>query len=226
MNRKVRLYRVITYCIAFYAALAFLLLGPVGILKSDRMVAGNEVPAGNVEVRLDRQVQQVIVAEGTWLRYLDLYVTSEDSAGKTYNLLVYDSNNERLLQRQLALQAAAFFYRRRGSFASGLYHVWVLAVRPEISVAEDEPPVHLGERAVHDRRQGYADRLREPPRLGRERQLAPALRFFYKRDGLRVHSGSPLSARPRFISAKISSAVHSPHFTTSQRSSSAAASAR
>lgn len=103
MNRKVRLYRVITYCIAFYAALAFLLLGPVGILKSDRMVAGNEVPAGNVEVRLDRQVQQVIVAEGTWLRYLDLYVTSEDSAGKTYNLLVYDSNNERLLQRQLAL---------------------------------------------------------------------------------------------------------------------------
>ena len=72
MNRKVRLYRVITYCIAFYAALAFLLLGPVGILKSDRMVAGNEVPAGNVEARLDRQVHHATGAEGTRLRKPDL----------------------------------------------------------------------------------------------------------------------------------------------------------
>ena len=103
MNRKIRGYRLITYCIAFYAVLAFLLLGPAGILKSDRTVAGNEAPAGSVEVRLDRQVQQVIVAEGTWLRYLDLYVTSEESGGRTYNLLVYDSQNQRLLQRQIAL---------------------------------------------------------------------------------------------------------------------------
>lgn len=103
MNRKIKRCRAITYCIAFYAVLAFLLLGPAGILKSDRTVAGNEAPAGSVEVRLDRQVQQVIVAEGTWLRYLDLYVTSEESAGRTYNLLVYDSDNERLLQRQIAL---------------------------------------------------------------------------------------------------------------------------
>ena len=42
-----------------------LALGPGRILDSDRAVAGNEAPAGTVQVRLDQQIQQVLIAEGS-----------------------------------------------------------------------------------------------------------------------------------------------------------------
>ena len=103
MNRKIRVYRAITYIVLFYAAAAFFLLGRCGILKKDRTVAGTEVPAGTVQVRMDQQVQQVFLAEGTYLRYLDLYMMSGDPGGESYHLYIYDENNEILLDRALSV---------------------------------------------------------------------------------------------------------------------------
>lgn len=103
MNRKIRVYRAITYIVLFYAAAAFFLLGRCGILKKDRTVAGTEVPAGTVQVRMDQQVQQVFLAEGTYLRYLDLYMMSGDPGGESYHLYIYDENNEVLLDRALSV---------------------------------------------------------------------------------------------------------------------------
>lgn len=103
MNRNVKAYRAITYIVLFYLAAVCFLLGPGGVLKEDRQVAGNEVPAGSAQVRLDRQIQQVFIAEGTYLKYLDLYVTSEESAGQVYHLLVYDDQNERLINKEIAM---------------------------------------------------------------------------------------------------------------------------
>ena len=104
MNRKVRISHVIAYLILFYAVLGCLL--PCHF-KRDRMTAGNEAICGTVQVRLDQQVQQVFLAEGTYLRYLDLYVTSEDSAGETYRLFLYDEHNEQLLNRETAMPETA-----------------------------------------------------------------------------------------------------------------------
>lgn len=103
MNRKVKAYRAVTYIVLFYLAAACFLLGPGGVLKKDRLVAGNEAAAGTVQVRLDRQVQQVFLAEGTYLKYLDLYVTSEESAGQVYHLMVYDELNQRLINKEVAM---------------------------------------------------------------------------------------------------------------------------
>lgn len=103
MNRKIKSYRAITYIVLFYLAAACLLLGPGGVLKKDRLIAGNETPAGTAQVRLDQQIQQVFVAEGTYLKYLDLYVTSEASAGKNYHLFLYDELNQRLINKEIAM---------------------------------------------------------------------------------------------------------------------------
>lgn len=103
MNRKIKSYRAITYIVLFYLAAACLLLGPGGVLKKDRLVAGNEAAVGTAQVRLDQQIQQVFVAEGTYLKYLDLYVTSEASAGKNYHLFLYDELNERLINKEIAM---------------------------------------------------------------------------------------------------------------------------
>lgn len=101
MNRKIRAHRAITYIVLFYLAAACLLLGPVGVLKKDRLVAGTEVPVGTTEVRQDRQVQQVFIAEGTYLKYLDVYVTSKSSAWQTYWLRLYNDQNEMLINREI-----------------------------------------------------------------------------------------------------------------------------
>lgn len=106
MNRKIKAYQALIYIVAFWLAAALLLLGPGKLLDSDRMVAGNEAPAGTAQVRLDQQIQQVLIAEGSYLRYLDLYVTSSDSIGKYYHLLVYDENNEILINREFELAEA------------------------------------------------------------------------------------------------------------------------
>lgn len=103
MNRKIKAHRAISYIILFYLAAACFLLGPAGVLKRDRTVGGKEAPAGTAQVRLDQQVQQVIVADGAYLRYLEIYVTSEESAGKDYHLLIYNDQNEIVLNRDFAL---------------------------------------------------------------------------------------------------------------------------
>lgn len=106
MNRKIKAYQALIYIVVFWLAAALLVLGPGKILDSDRVTAGNEAPAGTDEVRLDQQIQQVWIAEGTYLRYLDLYVTSEDSVGNYYHLLVYDEKNEILVNREFELAQA------------------------------------------------------------------------------------------------------------------------
>lgn len=99
MNRKIRAYRAITYIVLFYLAAACFLLGPGGVLKKERLVAGNEVPAGTASVRLDRQVQQVFIAEGTYLKYMDLYLTNDDAGWNSYHLRFYNDQNEMLVDR-------------------------------------------------------------------------------------------------------------------------------
>lgn len=103
MNRKIKTYRFITCMILFYLAAACFLLGPVGVLKKDRLLAGNEVPAGTAQVRLDQQIQQVFIADGTYLRYLEVYAASEDSAGERYHLYVYDEQNQVLVNREITM---------------------------------------------------------------------------------------------------------------------------
>ena len=81
MNRKIKAYQAIIYIVLFYLAAVLFLLGPGKLLEKDRLLAGAENPVGTVEVREDQQVQQVLIAEGDYLRYLELYVTSPKSAG-------------------------------------------------------------------------------------------------------------------------------------------------
>ena len=103
MNRKIKAYQAIIYIVLFYLAAVLFLLGPGKLLEKDRLLAGAENPVGTV--REDQQVQQVLIAEGDYLRYLELYVTSPKSAGEYYHLLVYDENNEMLINRDFELKA-------------------------------------------------------------------------------------------------------------------------
>lgn len=113
MNRKIRAHRAITYIVLFYLAAACFLLGPGGVLKKDRLVAGNEVPVGTAKVKLEQQVQQVFIAEGTYLKYLDLYITSEDSGWNKYHLRFYNDQNEMLIDRDFMVLGRDFpgFFR-------------------------------------------------------------------------------------------------------------------
>lgn len=81
MNRKIKAYQAIIYIVLFYLAAVLFLLGPGKLLEKDRLLAGAENPVGTVEVREDQQVQQVLIAEGDYLRYLELYVTSPNLPG-------------------------------------------------------------------------------------------------------------------------------------------------
>lgn len=103
MNRKIKLCHAITYIILFYLAAAIFLLGPMGVLKKDRTIAGSENPIGTVQVSLEQQVQQVFVAEGTYLRYLEIYVTSEESQDKDYHLYLYNEDNEVLINKEIRM---------------------------------------------------------------------------------------------------------------------------
>ena len=105
MNRKIKAYQAIIYIVLFYLAAVLFLLGPGKLLEKDRLLAGAENPVGTVEVREDQQVQQVLIAEGDYLRYLELYVTSPKSPGEYYHLLVYDENNEMLICLQPGVTA-------------------------------------------------------------------------------------------------------------------------
>lgn len=99
MNRKIRAYRAITYIVLFYLAAACFLLGPGGVLKKERLVAGNENQLGIAKVKLDQQVQQVFIAEGTYLKYMDLYLANDDAGWNSYHLRFYNDQNELLIDR-------------------------------------------------------------------------------------------------------------------------------
>ena len=103
MNRKIKVYRAMTYIVLFYLAAACVLLGPGGVLRKERTVAGNEVPAGTAQVRQDQQIHQVFIAEGTYLKYLDLKVVSEESAWRVYRFRFYNDQNEPLINREVTL---------------------------------------------------------------------------------------------------------------------------
>lgn len=113
MNRKIRAYRAITYIVLFYLAAACFLLGPGGVLKKERLVAGNEAPLGSAKVKLEQQVQQVFIAEGTYLKYMDLYLTSDDSGWNSYHLRFYNDQNELLIDRDFMVLGRDFpgFFR-------------------------------------------------------------------------------------------------------------------
>lgn len=106
MNRKVKSHRAIICIIIFYAAVLLCLLGPGKILNKDRIVAGTEDIAGetlSLKVDPGRLIQQVFIADGGYLRYLDIYVTSPESAGKFFRLMVYDETNEILYNEEIKL---------------------------------------------------------------------------------------------------------------------------
>lgn len=107
MNRKIKACHAITSIILFYLAAAVFLLGPGGVFKKDRLVAGSEAPAGTAQVRLDQQIQQVFLADGSYLRYLEVYAVSGKSAGQEYHLLVYDGRNQILVNREVAMPETA-----------------------------------------------------------------------------------------------------------------------
>lgn len=108
MNRKIKTYHAVTYLVLFYLAAACFLLGPGGVLKKDRLVAGNEAPAGVAKAKLDIQVQQVFIAEGTYLKYLDLYLTSSESEWNNYHLRFYNDQNELIFSRDVMVQDTEF----------------------------------------------------------------------------------------------------------------------
>lgn len=103
MNRKIKVYRAMTYIVIFYLAAACILLGPGGVLKKDRLVAGNEAPVGTAQVRQDQQIHQVFIAEGAYLKYLDLKVVSEASAWRVFRFRFYNDQNEPLINREITL---------------------------------------------------------------------------------------------------------------------------
>lgn len=104
MNRRITCYKAIILAILFYAVLVCGLLWNGKILKKDRVVSGAETVAGStVEVDTDRMIQQVFLADGGFLRYLDIYVTSPDSCGKFYRFMVYDETNEILYNEEILL---------------------------------------------------------------------------------------------------------------------------
>ena len=76
MNRKIKAYQAIINIVLFYLAAVLFLLGPGKLLETARLLAGAENQVGTGEVREVQLVQQVLIAEGDYLRYLELYVTS------------------------------------------------------------------------------------------------------------------------------------------------------
>ena len=104
MNRKIKSYKAIILAILFYAVLLCCLAGPGGILNKERIVCGTETIAGETaEIKMYRQIQQVFLADGGYLRYLDIYVTTPESAGDFFRFMVYDENNEILYHEEILL---------------------------------------------------------------------------------------------------------------------------
>ena len=106
MNRKIEWHKALIITIVFYVVLALYLIWGTDILNRDYTVVGSEKIAGEtLEIDMDpgRIIQQVFLADGGYLRYLDLYVTSPEAAGKFFRLMIYDETNEILYHEEVKL---------------------------------------------------------------------------------------------------------------------------
>ncbi len=101
MNGRLRVSRAASYIVLFWAAVALCWLGPGGALKRDRLFEPSQVLSGKtLTADMEHQIQQVFLADGTYLRYLDIYVESPDSAGDVYGVTVYDELGNLLCSRR------------------------------------------------------------------------------------------------------------------------------
>lgn len=104
MNRKIEWHKALIITIIFYAVLTLYLIWETDMLNRDYTVVGSEKIAGEtVEMDPDpgRIIQQVFLADGGYLRYLDIYVTSPESASGFFRLMIYDETNEILYHEEI-----------------------------------------------------------------------------------------------------------------------------
>ena len=112
MNRKLKKSRAIEYAILCYAAVLMLLIGPVGILDTTRVVAGSQTAAGQTEaVGGNDRIQQVFIADGGYLESISIYAQN-DLSRKIVNLTISNDLGETVFSRNVALdtyEAPGFF---------------------------------------------------------------------------------------------------------------------
>lgn len=112
MNRKLKKSRAIEYAILCYAVVLMLLVGPIGILDSSRVVAGNQTTAGQTEpVGQDDRIQQVFIADGGYLESISIFAEN-DLSRKVVNLSISNDLGETVFSRNVALdtyEAPGFF---------------------------------------------------------------------------------------------------------------------
>lgn len=112
MNRKLKKSRAIEYAILCYAVVLMLLVGPIGILDSSRVAAGNQTTAGQTEpVGQDDRIQQVFIADGGYLESISIFAEN-DLSRKVVNLSISNDLGETVFSRNVALdtyEAPGFF---------------------------------------------------------------------------------------------------------------------
>ena len=112
MNRKLKRSRAIEYAILCYAAVLMLLVGPIGILDSSRVVEGNQTTAGQTEpVGQNDRIQQVFIADGGYLESISIFAEN-DLSRKVVNLSISNDLGETVFSRNVALdtyEAPGFF---------------------------------------------------------------------------------------------------------------------
>ena len=112
MNRKLKRSRAIEYAILCYAVVLMLLIGPIGLLDTTRVVAGNQTTAGWTEpVGSDDRIQQVFIADGGYLESISIFAEN-DLSRKVVNLSISNDLGETVFSRNVALdtyEAPGFF---------------------------------------------------------------------------------------------------------------------
>ena len=112
MNRKLKRSRAIEYAILCYAVVLMLLIGPIGLLDTTRVVAGNQTTAGWTEpVGADERIQQVFIADGGYLESISIFAEN-DLSRKVVNLSISNDLGETVFSRNVALdtyEAPGFF---------------------------------------------------------------------------------------------------------------------
>lgn len=92
MNQNVKLSKAISYVVIVLAALLFLAVWPMGILKQTYVSKSNEIMAMESDpVNVEHNVTQMFVGEGGELSAVDLYVCN-DMRGETITFRLYDSS--------------------------------------------------------------------------------------------------------------------------------------
>ena len=103
MNRKLKRSRAIEYAILCYAAVLMLLVGPLGVLDSTRVVEGNRTVAGQTEaVGADERIQQVFIADGGYLESIGIFA-QKDLSRKVISFSISNDLGETVFSRNVAL---------------------------------------------------------------------------------------------------------------------------